>query len=109
MEEKELLKLVKSFRKGILGKRKPLKMCFAVSAPLSSYLQICGVENELIEGEALLAGHNKGITIGHYWIKLKGGAIIDATASQFNSFSNQEQMPDVYMGKKPKWYREVKD
>lgn len=107
MTEKEILKTVTSFRKGILGRRSPLKMCFAVCAPLSTYLSLCGCKNELTEGEIHLSDHNKGITIGHFWLTLPGGKIIDPTASQFNKMGNDD-MPDVYIGKKPKWYKKIK-
>lgn len=103
-ESKELLRIVTSFRKGILGRKSPLKMCYVVCAPLSSYLKLGGYENELTEGEIRLNGQNKGLIIGHYWITLKDGRIIDPTASQFNKMGN-EDMPLIYFGKKPKWYK----
>jgi len=107
MTEKEIIKTATSFRKGILGKRSPLKMCYAICAPLSSFLRLCGCENELTEGEIKLNSHNKGIVIGHYWLTLPNGKIIDPTASQFNGMGN-EDMPIVYFGKKPKWYKILK-
>lgn len=103
MTDKELLKVVTGFRKGILGKRSPLKMCFAICSPLHGYLSACKFETTLTEGEIKLASHNKGITIGHFWLTLKDGRIIDPTASQFNGMG-YEDMPIVFFGKKPKYY-----
>jgi hypothetical protein len=102
MTDKQLLKTVTSFRKGILGRKSPLKMCYAVCWPLNTYLNGCGVQNELTEGEVKLSGHNEGLSIGHFWLTLSDGRIIDPTASQFNGFGN-EDMPIVYLGEKPKW------
>ena len=99
MSDKELLKTVTQFRKGILGKKSPLTMCWAVCAPLSTFLNGCGVENELTEGEVHLSGHNEGITIGHFWITLSDGRIIDPTISQFNKMGHAS-MPAVYFGEK---------
>ncbi len=108
MTDKELLKVVTGFRKGILGKRKPLKMCYAVCWPLCSYLSICKVPTKLTEGEIKLASHNEGITIGHYWLTLKDGRIIDPTASQFNGMG-YDDMPEVFLGTKPDYYIEKKE
>lgn len=77
-------------------------MCYAVCAPLSSFLEMCGCENELTEGIVKLNGHNKGITINHFWLTLPDGRIIDPTGSQFNGMGN-ENMPVVYVGEKPQW------
>jgi hypothetical protein len=107
MTDKELIKFVTSFRKGVLGNRRPLKMCFAVCSPLSTLLRLSGVKNELTEGEGRLTGHNKGVVIGHFWITLSDGRIIDPTISQFNGWG-REDMPHVYFGKKPTWLRKIK-
>ena len=64
---------------------------------------MCGIEATLSEGEIELGGHNKGITINHFWLTLKDGRIIDPTASQFNGMG-REDMPKVYLGEKPEWY-----
>lgn len=104
MTDREIIKIVTEFRKGILGKQSPLKMCWKVCLPLCTYLELCGCPNEVTEGIVKLNGRNKGITIGHFWLTLPDKRIIDPTASQFNGMGNDD-MPKVYFGKKPKWYR----
>lgn len=48
--------------------------------------------------------YNKYRRISHFWITLKDGRIVDPTASQFNKMGN-EDMPNVYIGDKPSWYK----
>lgn len=103
MTDKELLRIVTGFRKGILGRRKSLKMCYAICCPLQGYLSITGFETVLTEGKIKLASHNKGITINHFWLTLKDGRIIDPTADQFNGMG-YDAMPPVYLGEKPSYY-----
>lgn len=103
MTDKELIKVVTGFRRGILGRRKPLKMCYAICCPLQGYLTIIGYDTTLSEGTIKLSSHNKGITINHFWLTLKDGRIIDPTASQFNGMG-YDDMPDVFLGKKPRYY-----
>lgn len=100
MNERELIRTVTGFRSGILGGRKPNRMCFAVCAPLHSYLSGLGFKTSLIEG---IVEHGDQET-DHYWIELPDGRIIDPTASQFNDPSTGNQMPDVYIGPVPAWY-----
>jgi hypothetical protein len=78
-----------SFRRGILGKRAARDMCFAVCAPLQSYLSLCGVETRLVEG-------NFGTT-NHFWLELLDGTIIDPTADQFPELN----LPAIYIGPRP--------
>lgn len=104
MTDKELLKIVTRFRKGIIGNGSPLTMCWKVCLPLSTYLQLCGCENEVTEGTIHLNEHNEGISIGHFWLTLPDKRIIDPTASQFNGMRS-EDMPIVYLGKKPDFYK----
>lgn len=104
MTDKEIIRIVTSFRKGLLGKRSPLKMCFAICAPLTTFLSGCGCDNEITEGTVKLNGHNKGLSIGHFWLTLPDKRIIDPTASQFNGMGN-EDMPPVYLGVKPVFYK----
>ncbi len=88
---KELLKIARGFRKGMLSKKPSKEMCFAICAPLLGYLQFCGYDCLLIQG-----------TVGdweHYWIELPGGKILDPSADQFDN-----TMPDVYCGELPDNY-----
>jgi hypothetical protein len=78
-----------SFRHGILGKRPARDMCFAVCAPLQSYLSLCGVETRLVEG-------NFGAT-NHFWLELPDGTVIDPTADQFPELN----LPATYVGPRP--------
>lgn len=99
MTDKQLLKTVTSFRKGILGKRGPELMCFAICSPLAGYLSMFGFETELIQGGI------DGIWCNHTWLKLPDGRILDPTASQFNNDDKPERiMPEVYLGNRPEWY-----
>lgn len=107
MTDKELIRVVTGFRKGILGRRKSLKMCYAICWPLQGYLRIINFETVLTEGKIKLADHNKGIVINHFWLTLKDGRILDPTADQFNGWGNPD-MPPVYLGDKPEYYEPKK-
>lgn len=99
-EMHELMGQVKDFRKWILCGRSPERMCFAVCAPLVSYLSFGGWECELIEGEVCVeqdAGRQQ-----HFWIEI-GTVIVDPTASQFLTPAGKG-MPLVYIGPRPSWY-----
>ena len=91
MTNKQLLKYVSAFRRGILSGAASDLMCFAVCAPLQPLLQMDGVECELTSG---MVGDME-----HYWIELADGRIIDPTADQFS-----ENMPEVYIGARPENY-----
>ena len=69
-------------------------MCFAVCAPLQSYLGKLGLSTELIKGE--VNGNE------HYWLQFPDGRIIDPTADQFFT---ERMMPKVYIGDRPPWYQ----
>lgn len=97
MTDKALLKTVTAFAKGVTQGNSS-KKCYMVSYPLSSYLSMIGVDNELVEGEVETTDH----IWGHWWIKLPDNRIIDATASQFTELN----MPAVYFGELPKQYKE---
>ena len=84
MTDKQLIRLVRSFRKGILGGRSSALMCAAVCWPLASLLELNGVRCEAVETEL---EH-----INHVWIKLADGRALDPTADQFGT------LPDVYLG-----------
>jgi len=104
MSDKELIKVVTGFRRGILGRRKSTCWCWRICLPLEAYLIGIGVDNRITEGEVHLASHNKGINIGHFWLTLSDGRIIDPTADQFNGMGHDD-MPKVYLGKKPDYYK----
>ena len=104
--DKELLKIVKAFRKGILGKANdPSAMCAAVSLPLQGFLSFAyGIECKVCYGDI------DDVSIGlwvHTWLQLPDGRILDATASQFATPAG-EPIPEIYLGEKPKWYKIVK-
>ena len=94
--DSKLKRLVSEFRRGILGDHPPDMMCFAVCAPLQSYLAIMGIETRLIEMDF---GR-----VNHVWLQLNDGRIIDPTADQFMSLGGTK-MPKVYIGELPDWYQ----
>lgn len=100
MSDKNLESIVSEFTAGLLVDSKPIGMCFAASCALSGYLDFLGYENTVVEGEIII-----GDTYQHYWIKYKD-LIIDPTASQFIN-PNGGSMPNIYIGKKPEWYKEL--
>lgn len=102
MTDNQLLKISTQFRKGVLGKSSPVDQCFVVSSALCGYLNFMGLECRL--EEAVL--DMEKADFHHWYIRLKDGRIIDATASQFNADSRQE-MPIVYVGKCPDYYKPV--
>jgi hypothetical protein len=104
MSDKELYKIVNGFTKGLLGKRSSESMCFVVTWTLNSFLTCCGIKSKLVEGEIKL---KNGYIANHFWIELEDGKVIDPTADQFNSLS-EHQMPNIFIGKKPKWYKIIK-
>jgi hypothetical protein len=95
--KKELMKIVRGFRKGILNGETPHSWCYMVCAPLVPYLHLCGYPCELTEGRV----KKKYL---HYWITLPDGKIVDPTASQFTQ-PGGGNMPVIYYGEKPYWYR----
>jgi hypothetical protein len=96
MSDKKIKRIAIEFRKGILGDRQSKSWCFAVSAPLCSYLSVCGIRGNVVEGK--VGRHH------HCWIELKDGRIVDATADQFKN-PDGEPMPSVFVGLKPEWYK----
>lgn len=97
MNINQLKKICLDFRKGFLERRHSNSMCFVVSTALEGYLGFIGYICHLTKG-----------SIGdyeHYWLTLSTGEIIDATADQFKT-PNGQDMPPVYIGKKPEWYKE---
>lgn len=105
MTDAELLEVSTEFRDGILGPRgHPLRMCFAVCAPLRGYLKAMhGFKTELVEGWIKKGKRD----CNHYWLKLPDGRVLDPTASQFNDVFKR-QMPTVYLGKPTRLHKEEK-
>lgn len=99
MKDKDLIRTIQSFTRGILGKRKPNGMCLAVCAPLQSFLLMGECYTKLVEGEI----HINGDLWNHFWLELKDGRVIDPTASQFKK-PDGSGMPKVFIGEKPYWY-----
>lgn len=105
--DKELIRIVTQFSHGLCKNYKKNAhrsgMCWVVSAPLQAFLSVCGYETEIINCE-IKQGKQTHV---HHCLKMNG-SIIDATASQFKT-PEGKQMPKVYIGKKPKWYRIIKE
>ncbi len=104
MSESELRKVVTGFRRGIVGKKAGQGYCFMVSSALAGYLSFAGVPCQVTKGmvKHTIAGkvcHGVPARSEHYWVTLKDGRIVDATADQFG-------LPPVYIGALPKSYKE---
>lgn len=89
MTDKQLIKYVTGFKKGILGKRQSHMMCFAVCAPLVPLLNMGGIDAKLVEGSFK--------DCNHFWIALPDGRVLDPTADQFNNRCSTS-FPPVYLG-----------
>ena len=93
MTDEELREIAWDFRQGILGARgSPEGMCFAVSAPLVSLLNLYGVEAELASSDH--TGNPDSNFYEHFWIRLGDGRVLDPT---FDQFCSEEPVP-VYIG-----------
>jgi len=90
MTDAELIEFAADFREGILDGRSSAWKCAMVSWPLAALLRIIGIECECVESDL---GH-----CNHIWIELADGRALDATADQFNHFSDCD-FPPVYLGK----------
>ena len=95
LSDRQLLKITREFRRGILQGACADRMCFAVCAPLQGLLSACGLETELIEADFPF--------MDHVWLKLPDGRILDSTASQFSD--PLHRLPAVYLGPLPAVYR----
>lgn len=93
MRDKELIRFVRQFRKGILGNQSANDMCYAICAPLQTILSIMGLETTLITVEFE--------TTNHVFLMLQDGRIIDPTADQFSTWN----LPTVYLGPIPQCYK----
>lgn len=98
MTDRQLLKIATGFRAGILDGRISDSMCFIVCAPLAGLLSVSGIEVEQREGEIDCGDY----VVGHHWLELADGRILDPTADQFST--EARPMPDVYIGPRPDWY-----
>lgn len=92
MSDKQLVRICKSFRNGLLGKSPSYRMCAAVTWPLLGLLEAFGVHAELKEvifdGDELIGNH--------VFMVLDDGRVLDATADQFSV--PQRVLPPVYIG-----------
>ncbi len=102
MTDKQIIKIASDFRRGIIGKNTSNDRCFMVTAPLQSILDMYGIETKIIEGELEL---NENLH-QHFWLELNDSRILDATSDQFKTPTNEE-MPKVFLGQKPKWYKQL--
>lgn len=91
MTDKQLIRYVRSFRYGIIGRRKSRAFCFMVCAPLETLLQLAGVPCAISSGMVE--------NWEHFWLTLPDGRILDPTADQFTL-----GLPPVYLGELPPAY-----
>jgi hypothetical protein len=89
MTDADLVKIAADIRDGIIGDGPSAWMCAAISWPLAALLRFHGVTCDCVETDL---GHCK-----HIWIRLADGRALDATADQFNHFSDCD-FPEVYLG-----------
>lgn len=75
MTDRELIRVARQFRNGLLGRGSGKDMCMVVSAPLQGVLAMYGVETKLEEVDFQ--------TCYHVWLRLPDGRVLDATADQF--------------------------
>jgi hypothetical protein len=107
MSDKELIRITTQFTRGLLGRKKVKSMCFVATAPLQGFLSACGVETKLLEVEIEIETKDEIHIWNHFCLELEDGRILDPTANQFKT-PEGEEMPNVYLGKKPKWYKTKK-
>ena len=99
MKDRQLLKIVREFRAGILGRDPSIFQCFKVCAPLAGFLKMYGVDAALKEGIVKLRdeeGRYAG-ECNHFWLELPDARVIDPTADQFNRRLGLK-MPPIYLG-----------
>lgn len=75
MTDRELIRIARQFRRGLLGRKSSTDMCMVVSGPLQGVLAGMGVETTLETVEF--------ISTNHVWLRLPDGRVLDATADQF--------------------------
>lgn len=95
MRSRDLIKIARDFRRGVLGTRSSAGMCLVVAAPLQGFLSaVYDLETTLEEADFE--------TTNHVYLRLPDGRILDPTADQF------PDMPDVYLGPWPEAYERMK-
>lgn len=97
MDDAKLVKTALDFRRGMLGRRGSEGMCWCICNPLGVFLQMLGVDNDLIEG-----------TVGgqhHFYLQLRDGRILDPTGDQFEGLN----LPKVFLGRPGRLYRRQKN
>jgi hypothetical protein len=94
--------IVEGYCEGFLkNEKETTNLCFLLSASLQGYLDFCRIPCKLTEGELEIEGN----IYHHYWLTLSDGTIVDGTADQFE-YLLKKDMPRLYIGIKPEWYKE---
>lgn len=95
LTDKQLIRIARDMRAGILGTRSSVDMCMVVSAPLQSMLSaLYGVVCEL---EEVWLDETPQGTTNHVFLRLPDGRILDPTADQFG-------LDPIYLGPLPPLY-----
>lgn len=89
MTDSELLQYASEFRAAIIANGESVRMCAAISDPLSAALAVKGVATTVMESD--LGECN------HVFLKLQDGRVLDPTADQFN-WCSRRKLPGVYLG-----------
>lgn len=92
MTDSELIAFAGEFREGILDGEPSYRCCAMVSWPLTTLLQMHGVECKSRETKL----DDESFVGNHVWIELSDGRILDATADQFST--PDRALPPVYLG-----------
>ena len=103
MTDKKLLRIVTSFRHGILGRKESDFMCLAVCAPLQTFLLVAhDLRTEIVSGWVnVRTRQDRFFEAEHFWLELPDGRIIDPTHDQFG------YEPKIYIGPLKDNYRIV--
>src|SRR5688572_7000189 len=105
MTDIELRKLAWEFRKSMIGRKSGRLRCLTISRPLRDHLHKHKIKCTLIRGAVCYYR----CWIGHFWLELEDGRILDVTAEQFATKAWKGQkprpMPKVFIGRKPRWYK----
>lgn len=100
--DKDLQIFVSEFITGLLNKAGCTHAgnCLTVSEVLQGYLSLFDIETDLMNAKV----KQVGTEVNHYYLQMKDGRIIDATASQFKTPTGATT-PRVYIGNVPQWYQ----